>query len=561
MRKAFISMIIILACNQMSIAQAFPTNTSSETINIDQLSEQWEDFNFKWNGFEDRKVSITIENDDGFIDMTGWSVMFKMTGVVAGGSNIAYITRLPSAITVTDSNFFFTVSHTNKFPNKSYKGNVVLLDNVTTNTVRTLGRGTIRVVNSLFDDEDGTFANPSITSIADYITKVDASSTYELKGQNARTDGYVLSTSGASNIWVNAGTGPDERYLLLSGADEMEGDLNFGNNSAINIDELQVNGAADITGTKASGESIVCAGGIRVDTNSSYGAYEGIIFGDGDTYIGESSDDTIRFELAGVGFATMDQGEFQSTGNSDWSLQRGASDALPSFAGKNDSNSGMIIPGGDTVRFSTHGTNRMTIADTVVDISGNLDVGGTATTDSLLVESSAILSDTTRLIGKNDASPDLMFVKDSDNLSFGVTHDSMTWAGSNTESFILMYGGGVGGIGGYLGLNTTTTNGVVLGVEDGSFLTFYTNSTEKAASMNPAGDWDFGGGATIAGDLDVGGTCTATTLIGTVMVFVGPLGTNQYHAAIWQGGTNYYGMWMEGASSTSLWPVPLIPAP
>lgn len=204
--KRLASALALILITGLAYGQTFLTNTTTKTLNIDQLSQDFGDWTFYWNGYEDQSVTYTITNNSGGVDLDGLFAQWKASRRNSAGSNVVYIIRTPSQMTVTNATISFTLSKTNIPPDNTYKSQLILTDG-TTNEVRNLGRGKVVVTESLFDDDDGSWQNPNITNLTDYLTLDQAATLYETIATNAKTAGYIFyNNDGTNNIWKDPST-------------------------------------------------------------------------------------------------------------------------------------------------------------------------------------------------------------------------------------------------------------------------------------------------------------------------------------------------------------------
>ena len=157
-RKRYLPILagLLLACPAFA---AFPTNTVTATIDLDAMSSDFSDFRWEWKGYDDQHCTITVNESETGLDVSSYTAQFKVSKRTVTGTNLAYLTVASTNVTITTSNLVFTVTKASvaQMPeDNAYKGELELMDG-TTNIVRTLARGTIRVTESLYNDDDGTY--------------------------------------------------------------------------------------------------------------------------------------------------------------------------------------------------------------------------------------------------------------------------------------------------------------------------------------------------------------------------------------------------------------------
>ena len=228
---------------------AFPTNASTATVNIDNMAPDFGDFSWRWRGYEDQTATLTVTNDAGDISIGSYFGLFKMTKR-AGGDVTAYITKNVSAVTMATATMTITETHEvlETIPDDVYQAEFLLIDAADTNNTRTVARGTIRVEESLFDDDDDTFSASTITNLVDYLTITAAAATYvELAGDTMTGDlngggnsltNWDLYVNGVGITNVDHGTGltglgDDDHtiYLLADGSRDLGGTWGAGGNT------------------------------------------------------------------------------------------------------------------------------------------------------------------------------------------------------------------------------------------------------------------------------------------------------------------------------------------
>ena len=170
---------IVLSLSVAAAAYAFPTNTIEKTVDQNRLRPDYSDFRMTLHGYQDEQITFIITDNDLVFPVTNEFALFKASKYDESiGSNRVFILKQSSEMTMFDTNKIrFTLAHTNIPPNATYKGEL-LLTTATTNLTRSLGRGTVKVEDSLYDDGDGTFTYPDTLDLSAYLTKVEAAATY-----------------------------------------------------------------------------------------------------------------------------------------------------------------------------------------------------------------------------------------------------------------------------------------------------------------------------------------------------------------------------------------------
>ncbi|MCP4638856.1 MAG: hypothetical protein GY851_00410 [bacterium] len=206
MKRLSLILIALIVCAGTFAHAAFPTNTHTKSLNMDKLSSSgWRDFRFNLRGYQTERFVLTPTNNSGFLDTSDYNWAFKGSKRV-GTSNVVYILRLDSQIDTPESNVVFTLPYTNIPPNDTYNGELWFWSPAATNQTRTAGRGTITVLDSLYDDEDGTFPYPTVTNLSDYLTIADAASTYlPITATNGWMVSGAMTGAEVSNNFVTVG--------------------------------------------------------------------------------------------------------------------------------------------------------------------------------------------------------------------------------------------------------------------------------------------------------------------------------------------------------------------
>jgi hypothetical protein len=222
MMKRTLALLATLTAGLVLTAHAFPTATLTTTIDgTVEPSAGWDDFEWQMNGNTDYSITWTVT---GLGSLTGENAEFKMSKVV-GAEKVVYLTKTTAQMTVSGSNITCTVSHTNVPPDDSYMAEL-MLSNTGATSYRSLGRGTIRTVDSLFDDDDGTYTFPDDVVASDYLTVVGAASTYvpltrtiTINGVTGILSGNLTFTTDGdiTAVTITAGTGMTGTVATTSG--------------------------------------------------------------------------------------------------------------------------------------------------------------------------------------------------------------------------------------------------------------------------------------------------------------------------------------------------------
>ena len=120
-----------------STCHAFPTNTTTKTINTSKLNPDFGDFDFIWRGAESQHVEFTYRTTSGPLDLTGYYAVFKMSLKGAGNTNIVALTKNVGDITISTSQAIFSVANTELPTDNTYLAQMNLVDS-STNLVRVL---------------------------------------------------------------------------------------------------------------------------------------------------------------------------------------------------------------------------------------------------------------------------------------------------------------------------------------------------------------------------------------------------------------------------------------
>ena len=145
--KRLVLLLTILSLTSVLWAQ-FPTNESSKTLDIDNLSSGFNDFHFVWNGYEGQFISITLEQSDTGLDVANFYAQAQLDRFVVGATNVPVLTFTTNDITTATSNLTWSINYTNMPADGIYLLDIILTD---TTNFRTVGRGKVDVRESLHD--------------------------------------------------------------------------------------------------------------------------------------------------------------------------------------------------------------------------------------------------------------------------------------------------------------------------------------------------------------------------------------------------------------------------
>ena len=195
---------------------AFPTNQYTKTLNFTQLrtDNAFNDFKAKMTGLEDLVVTLTYNQS-----IAGYYGLVKVKE--SSGTNVYYVANTDD-VTISGSTLSFSISHTNAIPNGTHNVDVLVMDTTSTNNARCGGQGKLVVRDSLFDDDDGTWQNPSFTNLVDYLTKTEAAGSYQTTNANLSTlttpTAHRLFYSDGSSVVQELAYGTSNQVLTSQGA-------------------------------------------------------------------------------------------------------------------------------------------------------------------------------------------------------------------------------------------------------------------------------------------------------------------------------------------------------
>ena len=250
--KTILTALCIAAALPLCAHAAFPTNNNIQVVTLANARDDFNDFEWSWHGFEDQYCRLKFV-DSGTI--TSYSAYWKMSQDHGAAGRVTYLYKGVSAMTVSGTNITWTVTHGNleNIPNGAYFSEVILLDSASSNKIRTMAQWTIRVEDSLFDDDDSTFSGSTITNLTDYLSIASAAATY-----------LKLDTSNDPLTGALAGTNATFQGTLT-------GEQVTSSDDALVTDDLSVGGNASVTGSLiitegALADSTVVSADIKNDT-------------------------------------------------------------------------------------------------------------------------------------------------------------------------------------------------------------------------------------------------------------------------------------------------------
>lgn len=161
MRAILAAMLLVSTAAWGGVA----TNTSTKAVNLSTPAADFGDFFFTWRGYDDQQITLSVGDNSGPVSLTGDTVEFKMSRKPAGAEVTAYVEQ---QATVSGSNITTAVAASNVPPNGTYLAEFM----AHAPTYRSIARGKIMVVDSLYDDDDGTYSPTYTNYSVDYVSSV-----------------------------------------------------------------------------------------------------------------------------------------------------------------------------------------------------------------------------------------------------------------------------------------------------------------------------------------------------------------------------------------------------
>ena len=199
--------IIALALLGASTFAAFPANENTTVVNIDQVTGNFDSFNYKWIGEDDQNITWTLTNASGYVSLTGYLMAARISQ-----NGTVYVDIPTGSITVANSNVTFSIARTNIPPNSDYDFEGWAMDAATTNLARTMVQGRVNISKSLYQDTNSFPFPAAISNLSDYLTITQAVATYAQRAttptnavmdENAGTNYVTWTGDGLLTVGIN----------------------------------------------------------------------------------------------------------------------------------------------------------------------------------------------------------------------------------------------------------------------------------------------------------------------------------------------------------------------
>jgi hypothetical protein len=171
--------VFLFALLPSGVYAQFPTNYNSSTVNVARLSADWNDFNWQWRGWDDQSCRLLFTNNGAQFLIADYGAAFQVVR-----DNTLFIYVFNTNITKYTDHANWGIAHTNIPPYGIYKAEFLIWSGILTNYTRSIARGKITVLESLYSNTNLdtypfpqiTFGNTIVTNETDPIYSASAAS-------------------------------------------------------------------------------------------------------------------------------------------------------------------------------------------------------------------------------------------------------------------------------------------------------------------------------------------------------------------------------------------------
>jgi hypothetical protein len=240
-------LLVILACS--SAFGAFPDSTNYANINMNEVTGNFNSFNWSWIGMDNQDVTFNVQQGTNDFDISPYSLGYKMSRMTRTGQ-VDYVVILDSDITAVSSVVTFSVANTNIPPNNEYLGELFVFTGATTNETRTLAQGKVSVSKSLYAN-DALFNFPDVEGLLAYVRKDGDFDQFTALGG---TDMQVFAADGAGGgSWEDVAIGAHTAVLAGDGINVNTSGVN--NTVSVDATVIRADGSVDYTGDQSMGDN------------------------------------------------------------------------------------------------------------------------------------------------------------------------------------------------------------------------------------------------------------------------------------------------------------------
>lgn len=149
MKKYTLPALIILLPIAIAAYAAWPTHANTGQSDMNAINGNWDSFRWTWTSGETESNVLSItQGTTGYNMGDATGIGFRMAYLTStGGFVVAYST---TNITVSTSNLVWVLSYTNNFAPGTYRAEVFAWYGASSNEIRTLGQGRVRVLENTF---------------------------------------------------------------------------------------------------------------------------------------------------------------------------------------------------------------------------------------------------------------------------------------------------------------------------------------------------------------------------------------------------------------------------